>query len=68
MTKRVQISAASSYPSLNMFVQGEILGRNSAGLIMNEGNLIIQQVSKDSAGDQSYYDDDYNGPDNYDDD
>jgi len=29
---------------------GEILGRNSAGLIMNEGNLIIQQVSKDSAG------------------
>ena len=36
---------------ISPFVQGEILGRNSAGLIMNEGNLIIQQVSKDSAGD-----------------
>ena len=30
--------------------QGKILGRNSAGLIMNEGNLILQQVTKDSAG------------------
>ena len=30
--------------------QGNILGRNSAGLIMNEGNLILQQVTKDSAG------------------
>ena len=30
--------------------QGTILSRNSPGLIMNEGNLIIQQVSKESAG------------------